>query len=605
MATVNDYTRTTWQTGDVIDATKMNNIETQLDAVTDNARDNGTAPVFSTTKTYAVGEHVLYNGEVYRCKTAVTNAGAWVANNWVKAYLSSDMEGEVSELKSAIEDCDNRISIADDAIFVSTKKNTSNWPTNSAYIYENGTVTIEEVSGWRRSPEISVNEGEIYRYYASQGKTHRIRVWVVTDDSLNVLAVAPDRYTDSHEQFYYTFKIPTGGTKLLLTFDNHSSNPNPRFGLWTITERLENAPTDRGLLSDLGITTLLDCTKYGFYRSGTAYTANISDLPINYNGMAFQLYCDTPAYASNAFCKQTLQAIDGSSWFRVINNTTSGWAVYQDWIKLPGPSDIPVNPLQGKKLSLLGDSISALAGTIPEGNAAYYSGSNHGITSASQMWWSVLCSETGMIPCVINGWSGSGINWQTDANHADIVPMSDDSRCNGLHNGDDVPDVILIAGGVNDYSYAESAQNEPLEWDGKSVPGYTEPTAGKRVYDSFTEAYAAMIKKLQTNYPNAIIVALSTWFTMRGTDNGYTLTHAVGGNTYTQQDYNDKIRYVAEQMHIPYIDVSNIGFNRNNFYPIYANDSATIPTHPKASGHKVMGLAIAEKIKSLIYGFES
>ena len=102
MATVNDYARTTWQTGDVIDATKMNNIETQLDAVTDNARDNGTAPVFSTTKTYAVGEHVLYNGEVYKCKTAVTNAGAWVASNWVKAYLSSDMEGEVSELKSAL-----------------------------------------------------------------------------------------------------------------------------------------------------------------------------------------------------------------------------------------------------------------------------------------------------------------------------------------------------------------------------------------------------------------------------------------------------------------------------------------------------------------------
>lgn len=102
MATVNDYTRTTWQTGDVIDATKMNNIETQLDAVTDNARENGIAPVFSTTKTYAVGEHVLYNGEVYRCKTAVASAGAWVASNWTKASLSEDLEGEVSELKSAI-----------------------------------------------------------------------------------------------------------------------------------------------------------------------------------------------------------------------------------------------------------------------------------------------------------------------------------------------------------------------------------------------------------------------------------------------------------------------------------------------------------------------
>ena len=110
MATVNDYTRTTWQTGDVIDATKMNNIETQLDAVTDNARENGIAPVFSTAKTYAVGEHVLYNGEVYKCKTAVTNAGAWVASNWVKAYLSSDMEGEVSELNNPLNQYHRRLS---------------------------------------------------------------------------------------------------------------------------------------------------------------------------------------------------------------------------------------------------------------------------------------------------------------------------------------------------------------------------------------------------------------------------------------------------------------------------------------------------------------
>lgn len=111
MATVNDYTRTTWQTGDVIDATKMNNIETQLDAVTDNARENGVAPVFSTTKTYAVGEHVLYNGEVYRCKTAVASAGAWVASNWTKASLSEDLEGEVSDLKSTTNATDTEINL--------------------------------------------------------------------------------------------------------------------------------------------------------------------------------------------------------------------------------------------------------------------------------------------------------------------------------------------------------------------------------------------------------------------------------------------------------------------------------------------------------------
>lgn len=250
--------------------------------------------------------------------------------------------------------------------------------------------------------------------------------------------------------------------------------------------------------------------------------------------------------------------------------------------------------LKGKKLSLLGDSISAYTGTIPGGYDAYYTGSNSGVDNPKQMWWSVLCDRLGMVPLVINGYSGSAVTQLEDSAHVSKIPMSSDERCSGLDDGTNNPDIIIIAGGVNDYTYAQSAQSEPLEWD-----GLTAPTLG----DSFTEAYACMIKKLQTNYPNAIVVALSTWFTMRGDDNGYTLTHTVGNNKYTQQNYNDKIRYVAEQMHIPYIDVSNIGFNRNNFYPTYASDSSTIPTHPNANGQRVMGEAIARKLPELVKGY--
>lgn len=251
--------------------------------------------------------------------------------------------------------------------------------------------------------------------------------------------------------------------------------------------------------------------------------------------------------------------------------------------------------LTGLKLSLLGDSISAYTGTIPAGNDAYYTGSNSGVTSPSQMWWSVLCSATGMTPLVIDGYSGSGVTQLEDSAHVSKVPMSSDTRCDRLHSGSTNPDVILIAGGLNDYTYAQSAQSEALPWDGK-----TAPVLG----DSFTEAYACMIKKLQTNYPSAMVVALSTWFTMRGTDNGYTLTHTVGSNVYTQADYNAAIENVAKQMHIPFIDVSNIGFNRNNFYPTYASDSSTIPTHPNAAGHKVMGEHIASALPAIIAGYK-
>lgn len=254
---------------------------------------------------------------------------------------------------------------------------------------------------------------------------------------------------------------------------------------------------------------------------------------------------------------------------------------------------VPVT-LKGKYLSLLGDSISAYTGTIPSGNDVYYTGSNSGMDSSSQMWWSVLCDKLGMIPLVINGYSGSAVTQLEDSAHINKVPMSSDTRCSALDDGTNTPDVIIIAGGVNDYSYAQSAQSEPLSWDGK-----TTPVLG----NSFTEAYACMIKKLQTNYPNAVIVCLSTWFTMRGDDNGYTLTHTVGNNVYTQQDYNDAIKFVAEQMHVPYIDVSNIGFNRSNFYPTYAQDSSTIPTHPNSVGQGVMGRAIANKLPELVKGF--
>lgn len=359
--------------------------------------------------------------------------------------------------------------------------------TPSAYWNVETTTAVKtDIAGqFFSSDEIPVKAGEVYQVTAVQGNTDKTRIWVATDDSLNIVAMCDNfKGTVSHT---VTFTIPTGATKLLLT------------------------------------------------KQGNATT--------------------------------------------------------QKCFKLLPFADMFNNRLSGKKLSLLGDSISSYTGTIPAGNDVYYTGSNSGVYSANQMWWSVLCDLTGLVPLVINGWSGSGVTQLEDSAHVDKVPMSSDARCAALDDGINDPDIILIAGGVNDYTYAESAQSEPLDWDGKTAP---------IIGNSFTEAYACMIKKLQTNYPNAIIVALSTWFTMRGTDNGYTLTHTVGSHVYTQQDYNDKIRYVAEQMHIPYVDVSNIGINRNNMYPTYAQDSSTIPTHPNANGQMLMGNAIANKLIELV-----
>lgn len=73
---------------------------------------------FSTTKTYAVGDYVIYDGKLWKCTTAVTSAGAWTGNGlsldanstegfvlgydskkWLE-YLDSDRPGSPCSLPS-------------------------------------------------------------------------------------------------------------------------------------------------------------------------------------------------------------------------------------------------------------------------------------------------------------------------------------------------------------------------------------------------------------------------------------------------------------------------------------------------------------------------
>lgn len=46
------------------------------------------APQFSATSTYNVGDVVQYSSNAYRCKNAITTAGAWNSSDW--DYISAD-----------------------------------------------------------------------------------------------------------------------------------------------------------------------------------------------------------------------------------------------------------------------------------------------------------------------------------------------------------------------------------------------------------------------------------------------------------------------------------------------------------------------------------
>lgn len=58
----------------------------------------GVAAQYSSSATYNVGDYVIYNGQLYRCTTAITTAESWTAAHWTATVLGDD----VVDLKSAI-----------------------------------------------------------------------------------------------------------------------------------------------------------------------------------------------------------------------------------------------------------------------------------------------------------------------------------------------------------------------------------------------------------------------------------------------------------------------------------------------------------------------
>ena len=154
-----------------------------------------------------------------------------------------------------------------------------------------------------------------------------------------------------------------------------------------------------------------------------------------------------------------------------------------------------VNPLYGKNVSILGDSISTFAG-VSQCASPYYNGSNRGVQSVYDTWWGKLIEDHGMSLCV--NYSQGGIAMFNSVVYND--------RTVKLHTDRSSPDIIFVFLGHND----KLEQVKPFEdvlWSTiiqKKADGtYTYATP-----DSFTEAYVISVHKMLAEYPAAEIVLL-------------------------------------------------------------------------------------------------
>lgn len=173
------------------------------------------------------------------------------------------------------------------------------------------------------------------------------------------------------------------------------------------------------------------------------------------------------------------------------------------------------NTFAGKKVSILGDSISTYANisnnaaynSTLTGGAIFYSVGRYGVYQ-QDTWWQQVIDAWDMELCVNNSWSGSAVlNTRTGTVGVYI------DRCVQLHNNaGEMPEVIFVYLGTNDFTdlnsnAAKMGSFEAIRYD--ELIKKTSDTYHYATPTTVCEAYAIMLHKMTVRYPDAEIYCLS------------------------------------------------------------------------------------------------
>ena len=232
--------------------------------------------------------------------------------------------------------------------------------------------------------------------------------------------------------------------------------------------------------------------------------------------------------------------------------------------------------LQGKKVSILGDSISTFTGTMPADYNIYYPESGD-IPNAGQTWWGQLLANTGMVLCR----NASSANTDVTGNSLALdgsAPGCSIRRIVDLKGTDGSnPDVIIIYMGINDF--ARSFTSPGVQTEGEVMV--------------FTDAYELMLQKIKALYPTASIYCCT--LLERCDLNGNTGAPAVNLNGDTVADFNTQIKAIAKAYGASVIDFYNCGINYTNL-SLFTVDGI----HPTWIGAGVLGQCATQAVLSSV-----
>ena len=237
--------------------------------------------------------------------------------------------------------------------------------------------------------------------------------------------------------------------------------------------------------------------------------------------------------------------------------------------------------LQGKKVSILGDSISTFTGTMPADYNIFYPESGD-IPNASQTWWGQLLTNTGMVLCrnassANTDVTGNSLAMDGSAPGCSIRRIADLKGTDGSN-----PDVILIYMGINDFARSRTLGSF-------RAPGVQ--TEGEVM--TFTDAYELMLQKIRALYPSASIYCCT--LLERCDAYGNTGAPAVNQNGDTVADFNAQISAIAAAYGASVIDFYNCGINYTNL-SLFTVDGI----HPTWIGAGVLGQCATQAVLSSV-----
>lgn len=225
--------------------------------------------------------------------------------------------------------------------------------------------------------------------------------------------------------------------------------------------------------------------------------------------------------------------------------------------------------LKGKKLGIVGDSISTYEGWIPDGYDVYYR--NGGILpSVENTYWKIAANKLGMV--VGNcSWSGSYVSGDsTSTSNANIGTST--KRINDLSADGINPDIVLVYMGTNDFLFGRDKGEFNISSD------YVDGNIS-----TFMNAYALLLTKIRKAYPNCKILCGTMPLQFASSPDLYINNNWTSVRTKGESipEWNDAIKEIAKAFGCGVVDFATCAINN------YSN-TLQDRCHPNIKGHKLM-----------------